>query len=355
MFRAPVACLQPGSLMINDAGMHMLCNTVSSALQGRGKRRANALNRRTRPAMTDLVHNPVIPPPACERVEHNRNIMQESSPESAQSAGLARVQPVHPPAAYIGGKRLLAKRIVARISATPHTGYAEPFVGMGGIFLRRDMRPSAEFINDWSMDVATFFRILQRHYVAFMDMLRFQLTTRAGFERLAVTDPATLTDLERAARFLYLQRLTFGGKVASRTFGVDRNTPARFDVTKLGSILEAIHERLSSVVIERLPWADFITRYDRPGMLFYLDPPYFGCENDYGRDGTGAPLFDRSQFTKMNILLGQLKGRFILSLNDTPEVRSIFSGFQIEDATTAYSVGGGDRQKPVNELIITGP
>lgn len=282
--------------------------------------------------------------------------MQESSPQSLPGTNtLAPVRPVHPPAAYIGGKRLLAKRIVARINAIPHTGYAEPFVGMGGIFLRRDMRPTAEFINDWSMDVATFFRILQRHYIAFMDMLRFQLTTRAGFERLASTDPATLTDLERAARFLYLQRLTFGGKVASRTFGIDRNTPARFDVTKLGSILEAIHERLSSVVIERLPWADFIARYDRPGMLFYLDPPYFGCENDYGRDAAGTPLFDRSQFTKMNDILAGLKGRFLLSLNDTPEVRSIFSGFQIEDAATAYSVGGGHHQKAVNELIISGP
>jgi DNA adenine methylase len=39
-------------------------------------------------------------------------------------------------------------------------------------------------INDWSEDVATFFRILQRHYVAFMDMLRWQVTSRAGFERL---------------------------------------------------------------------------------------------------------------------------------------------------------------------------
>jgi DNA adenine methylase len=305
--------------------------------------------------MTDLVHNPVIPPLACEQVEHSRNTMVESSPECVQVEGLARVQPVQPAAAYIGGKRLLAKRIVARISATPHTGYAEPFVGMGGIFLRRDLRPRAEFINDWSMDVATFFRILQRHYIAFMDMLRFQLTTRAGFERLAATDPTTLTDLERAARFLYLQRLSFGGKVASRTFGVDRNTPARFDVTKLGSILEAIHERLSSVVIERLPWADFIARYDRPGMLFYLDPPYFGCEQDYGRDGTGAPLFDRSEFTKMNKLLGQLKGRFILSLNDTPEVRATFAGFNIEAVPTTYSVGGGDRQKAVTELIISGP
>jgi DNA adenine methylase len=83
-------------------------------------------------------------------------------------------------------------------------------------------------INDWSDDVATFFRILQRHYVPFMDMLRWQITSRAGFDRLRRQDPSTLTDLERAARFLYLQRLAFGGKVAGRNFGVDTTMGARF-------------------------------------------------------------------------------------------------------------------------------
>jgi DNA adenine methylase len=46
------------------------------------------------------------------------------------------VRPVSPPAGYIGGKRNLSRRICAIIEATPHTSYAEPFVGMGGIFLR---------------------------------------------------------------------------------------------------------------------------------------------------------------------------------------------------------------------------
>jgi DNA adenine methylase len=133
---------------------------------------------------------------------------------------LEPVVPTRPPAAYIGGKKVLAKRLVARINAVPHRLYAEPFVGMGGVF-RRDQRPKSEVINDWSEDVATFFRILQRHYVPFMDMLRWQVTSRAGFERLRRQDPSTLTDLERAARFLYLQKLSFGGKVSGRVFGVD--------------------------------------------------------------------------------------------------------------------------------------
>lgn len=276
-----------------------------------------------------------------------------SSPSLPFAAGLSPIAPTRPVAPYIGGKRNLAKRVIARIAAIPHITYAEPFVGMGGIFLRRDCRPRAEAINDWSMDVATFFRILQRHYVAFMDMLRFQLTTRAGFEQLLRTDPTTLTDLERSARFLYLQRAAFGGKVAGRVFGVSPATPARFDVTKLAPLLEAAHERLASVTIERLPWADFIARYDRPGTLFYLDPPYFQSEGDYVGDD-GRPLFERSEFEAMADLLGRLQGRFLLSINDRPEVREIFAGFDFEEVETTYQVGGMGRPKRVGELVISG-
>src|SRR5205085_7605719 len=129
-------------------------------------------------------------------------------------------EPVRTPAPYISGKRNLSRRLATLIAARPCTTYAEPFVGMGGVFLRRTRRATCEVINDISEDVATFVRILQRHYVPVMDMLRFQLTTRAGFERLMKVDPSTLTDLERAARFLYLQRLAFGGKVAGRNFGM---------------------------------------------------------------------------------------------------------------------------------------
>lgn len=275
-----------------------------------------------------------------------------STPRITLADGLSPVSPTRPVAAYIGGKKNLAKRLVERIGTVPHTTYAEAFVGMGGVFFRRTSRPQAEAINDWSMDVATFFRILQRHYVAFMDMIRWQLTTRAGFETLMRTDPTTLTDLERAARFLYLQRTSFGGKVVGRGFGVAPQSPARFDVTKLGPLLEAVHERLAPVVIERLPWADFLRRYDRPTTLFYLDPPYYGCERDYG-DDEGKPLFSRAEFEAMAELLAGLQGRFILSLNDHPDVRAIFAGFQIEEVQTTYSIGGNDNAKKVGELIIS--
>lgn len=269
-------------------------------------------------------------------------------PEPGDASIFEPVDPVKPLAPYIGGKRNLAKRLVQRINAVPHETYAEVFVGMGGVFLRRDQRPKGEVINDWSEDVATFFRVIQHHYVPFLDMLRFQITSRAGFEKLLALEPSSLTDLQRSARFLYLQRLSFGGQVAKRGFGVVTAQPARFDVSKVSPMIEAVHERLVGVIIERLPWSAFIARYDRPGTLFYLDPPYYGCETDYGRD-----MFGRDQFELMADQLRDIKGRFILSLNDHPEVRRIFDGFDIDSEQVRYSVGGMANSKMVGEVIIS--
>ncbi|MTK12722.1 MAG: DNA adenine methylase [Clostridiaceae bacterium] len=260
------------------------------------------------------------------------------------------VRPCRPAAAYIGGKRRLAEQIVQLIERVPHNTYAEPFVGMGGIFLRRRWVPELEVINDLSRDVATFFRILQRHYQQFMDSLRFQIAGRAAFERLMETDPDTLTDLERAARFLYLQSLSYGGKVAGRTFGVDPGGSTRFNIHTLGPRLEEIHERLAGIVIECLPYGDFIARYDRPGTLFYLDPPYYGSEGYYGKSA-----FSRADFGRLAKIFRDIKGSFMMSINDDPagEVRTTFADYNIMDVKTVYSVAGGAGIE-APELVITG-
>jgi len=265
------------------------------------------------------------------------------------SSNFRSVDPIKPVAPYIGGKKNLAKRLVPMIEAIDHTTYVDVFGGMGGVFLRRTQAPKAEVFNDKSADVATFFRVLQRHYVPFMDMMRFQLTTRHEFERLQRTDASTLTDLERAARFLYLQSTAFGGKVEGRNFGVSPGRPARFDITKLGETLEDLHMRLASVTIECLDYQDLIPRYDRQDTLFYLDPPYYGSEDDYGRW-----LFGRVDYERLALLLRNLKGRFILSLNDVQPVREIFDGFQIEAVETTYTISKEKEGRgKVGEVIIS--
>lgn len=266
--------------------------------------------------------------------------------EKSNMSTMIDVTPVSPASGYIGGKRNLVKRLLPIIEAVPHDGYAEPFVGMGGIFLKRRRRPRAEYINDISGDVATFFRVLQEHYAYFVDMLRFRVASRGEFERLRAMPADRLTDLQRAVRFLYLQRLAFGGKVEGRNFGVDKSAGARFNVSKLEPLLADIHDRLAGVVIEQLGYADFIMRYDREGMLFYLDPPYWGCETDYGQD-----VFGRGDFQRLAAQLGAIKGRFLLSINDTCGAREVFRSFRMLEFDTRYSVSGGGG-KEARELVI---
>jgi DNA adenine methylase len=263
-----------------------------------------------------------------------------------ESPEFITVSPVRPPAPYVGGKRSLAKQIIQRINAVPHEAYAEPFVGMGGVFFRRDRRPECEVINDLSADVATLFRILQRHYQSFLEELKWRLSSRAEFDRLMRQDPDTLTDLERAARFLYLQRLAFGGSVSGRSFAMAKSRPARFDLTKLVPMLEEVHERLAGVTIERLPYADFIAKYDRAGMLFFIDPPYWGTEGYYG-----AGMFDPGDFARLADQLAKLRGRFIMTINDRAETREMFARFNIAPASLFYRLSG--KPTAASELIIS--
>lgn len=256
---------------------------------------------------------------------------------------------VLPVAPYFGGKRILSSLIIARIMATEHTAYGEPFVGMGGVFLRRPRRAAAESINDVSRDVSNLFRIIQRHYTPFIEMLRYQVTARAEFERLAGSVADTLTDLERAARFLYLQRLAYGGKVTGRHFAPSPLNPGRFDVTRLVPMLDALHERLAGVTIECLDYRKYLEKYDREQALFYIDPPYWGHESDYGKG-----VFGRDDFAVLAGILGSLKGKFILSINDRPEIRALFAAFHIEEVMTTYTTNGRKQKaKAARELIIS--
>lgn len=211
--------------------------------------------------------------------------------ETLIDLSLEPVQPVRPVAPWLGGKRALAGRLAERIAAIPHDRYVEPFVGMGGVFFRRRHRPKLEVINDINRDVVTLFRILQRHYQQFLDTLKWQLCSRSEFDRLMKVDPETLTDLERSARFLFLQRAAFGGVPVRRTFGISYEGGARFNLTKLVPLLEDVHERLAGVLIERLPYAECIRRYDsRPGALFYCDPRIGDAPMTTARTSSHRPI-----------------------------------------------------------------
>lgn len=256
------------------------------------------------------------------------------------------VEPLPGLAPWVGGKRHLAPRLAERIDLIPHHTYAEPFVGMGGVFFRRRRAAKAEVINDWSGDVVNLFRVLKHHPGAFLEELRLMLFSRREFNWLHVTPPATLTDVQRAARFYQLQRGCYGGMPGSRSFPAVALRTKGIAPAVLRRQVEAVHARLAKVAIEHMPYAEFIRRYDLEGTLFYLDPPYWGCESLYGKG-----LFERADFARLAELLRGLQGRFILSLNDVPEIRRLFAWARIERVPVTYKTNG---TKKVMELLITG-
>lgn len=95
--------------------------------------------------------------------------------------------------------------------------------------------------------------------------------------------------------------------------------------------------------------AHFLARYDSPTTLSYLDPPYLGSETDYG-----AGVFSRADFIRLAVRLAAISGRFIMSVNDVPEMREAFARFAIESVATRHTVAGG-KWSDVAEIVVTGP
>jgi DNA adenine methylase len=246
------------------------------------------------------------------------------------------------PLAYIGGKNRLARRIISLFPA--HIAYVEPFAGGAQVFFHK--QPSEiEVLNDLDGEIVNFFRVCQWHYQELIRYLRFCIISRKLYEDLATTDPKTLTDVQRAGRFFYLQKNCYGGLVNGRNFHYTVTKRPNYSLNRIPQILEATHERLQGVQIECLPYEEVLQRYDRPSTLFYLDPPYF--DRKLYRFN-----FTQEDFQLLAERLRKLEGRFILSLNDVAEVREIFSQFQIKPVTLAYSSARGSDRR-YNELIIS--
>ncbi|OKL43295.1 DNA adenine methylase [Pseudovibrio exalbescens] len=253
---------------------------------------------------------------------------------------------VEPLAPYLGGKRQLAKRIVGRINQIQHDTYVDVFCGMGGVFWRRTVQAKGEVINDINRDLILLYRVLRSHREEFLRSLEFFPSSRAEFEALKGAGLDHLTDIQRAVRFYYLQKLALGGKSSGQSFGVSIERPSRFNLAQAERNLRRASTRLAGVTIECIDWRDCIERYDKESTLFYLDPPYYGGENDYGKG-----VFKRTDYEEMALRLARIKGRFLLSLNDVGPIREVFSAFSVEQLQITYTIAK-ESGKRVFELLI---
>jgi DNA adenine methylase len=250
---------------------------------------------------------------------------------------------------YLGGKSRLADRIV-KLIPQDHLCYCEPFCGAAWILFAKD--PSkVEVINDADGELVTFWRVVQNHLEEFLRYYKWAIISRKLFQLENMKNPETLTDIQRAVRYFYVQKLGFGGKTYKRTFGYSATGPSHLGVATIQDRLLEVHWRLEKVTIEHVDACDCIRRYDRPTTFFYIDPPYWKTA------GYAIP-WGAADFIRLRQALDQVKGRFIVSLNDAPAVRRLFKGFRIRSIATSYSAGNGrihngDRSTARSEILIS--
>lgn len=252
---------------------------------------------------------------------------------------MTKVNPLVP---WIGGKRRLAKHLLPLFPE--HSCYVEPFCGAAALFFMKEPAKT-EVLNDINGDLVSLYRVVKNHLDEFVRQFRFSLASRQIYDWMNATPVEPLTDIQRAARFFYLQKLGFGGKVDGRTFGTATTAPPRLNLLRLEEDLSAAHLRLHRTYIEHLPWDECIRRYDRPHTLFYCDPPYWGTE------GYGVG-FGLDQYDKMADLARSIAGKMVISVNDIPEMRQAFAGLTMETVGITYTVGGSGRGGDRRELII---
>jgi len=233
---------------------------------------------------------------------------------------------------WIGGKRRLAERLLPYFPN--HHCYVEPFAGGAALFFLRPVPAEVEVVNDVNGELVNLYRVVKCHLEEFVRQFKWALSSRQVFKWLDATPDETLTDIQRAAKFYYLQQSAFGGRVQGRTYGVATTTPPGLNLLRIEENLSAAHLRLASAYIENLPWQECVRRYDRPHTFFFMDPPYWQTEG-YGVE------FGFEQYEQMADVLRGLKGKAIVTLNDHPDIRKVFDGFVIESTDIRYTVGGG--------------
>lgn len=237
---------------------------------------------------------------------------------------------------WIGGKKLLRNKILEQFPKD-YDRYIEVFGGAGWVLFAKEKK-GMEVYNDINSDLVNLYRCVKYHPEALQKELDGILMSRELFFD-AIQPVRGLTDIQRAARFFVAIKESFGTGLDS--FGVrPKNMKKAIDFLTVAS------DRLSSVVIENVDFEQLIHTYDRPGALFYLDPPYYDAEKYY------PDRFQPEDHIRLRDCLSCIKGNFIVSYNDCRPIRDLYKDCTIVEVDRQNNLAAKGGSRRYKELII---
>lgn len=245
---------------------------------------------------------------------------------------------------WMGGKRKLASHLIPKFPE--HSCYVELFCGGAALYFLKPEQAKVEVINDVDGELINLYRVVQNHLEEFIKQFKWALTSRTLFNWLKEAYCPGLTDIQRAARFYYLQQHAFGAKRVGQNFGY-ATTGRPINLCRIEENLSEAHIRLAGTYVEHLPWQDCFKRYDREHSFFYADPPYYDTAG-YGLD------FGYEQYVALANSMRIAKGKVMISLNDHAEMRDVFKDFKIESLNIKYSLTSkaSAKSKVSKEIVI---
>jgi DNA adenine methylase len=222
-----------------------------------------------------------------------------------------------------GGKSKSAELLISLFPPKYDT-YVEPFFGAGSVFFRKPYVDKLEVINDLDEDVYKVLKLVQTRNI---DNLINRDITKEYFNSIKNSNkPIHL-----------LEKI----KSSFRAFGNYYAFPKRHIATDY-SIYK---DRLKNVIILNDDFCDVIKHFDNKNTFFFLDPPY---ENDKQSD-----YKDYVTPEEVYNCIKKIKGKFLLTYNDSPKIRSIFRNYNIKINKVIYENTPYIPKRVVNELIIT--
>lgn len=246
---------------------------------------------------------------------------------------------------WIGGKKALREEIVARFPLK-YTRYIEVFGGGGWILFHKQPGQDFEVYNDFNPNLVNLYRCVRDCPEDLCKELTYVLNSRLDFDyiREMMHTKTDIPDVRRAAYFYQLIRYSYASGLDS--FGAHpqamwRNFP----------LIHQACQRLQRVVIENKDFEKLIKHYDRPESFFYCDPPYYDTEDYYEDVG-----FARKDHERLANSLCGMQGKFLLSYNDCPEIRELYSrpGITIETTTRLSNIAQRyEAGKQYAELLIS--
>ena len=236
------------------------------------------------------------------------------------------------PFGWPGGKSRLAKKIVSLIPA--HKTYVEPFAGAASVFWAKD--PSeVEILNDIDPDLMRFYQELSQLHGCDLPKT---LKQAGGIKGLKASQGH-----QKACVFLTNVMCSFGDKRQNTARGTGEKL-CLGNARMFHSRLPRFRARIKSVKLHNEDWEQTIQRYDGVNTFFYFDPPYHATAkvHTHGDD----------QLERLASVLPQLKGKWLLSYDNAPEVRQAFAKFDIIPVTSRYTLASGSNTIKGTQVLI---